>query len=340
MSKHALCRTTGIFGVAVLALTACGADDDDAQDDVNDSGQEDVDPDGAEDQGDTPGEIADEEGEEPDSDEDEDEEAGDAPDLADIEDSVWETSSSQDSVTITSDIPASMMGMEDVTQEEEMEDLGEEGDEDADAEAEEMDEPEEEMLQVVVAGDMTGDGSVWQLDDLVDYLLYDEGEAIYQTVESFIEEYREFQPDEAAGPDADQLREELESQGSWVDVTTTLSGQIETPQQYVENFRTEMLASAGMESLAETGISGETDSRDGEDVWVYREEMGDEFIEFVIMADEDEPLLSEISMDSEGVEISITFNDWNESEDTAEDEPEDDDVIDEEELESIAQGLM
>lgn len=340
MSKHALYRTTGIFGVAVLALTACGPDDEGAQEDLTDeAGQEDVDPDGAEDQGDTPGEIADEDGEEPDPDEEADAEAGDAPELADIEDSVWEASSSQDSVTITSDVPASMMGMDEVTHQDEIDDLSEEDEEATEDEAEDEAE-EEETLQVVVAGDMTGEGSVWQLEDLVDYLLYDGGESIYQTVESFIEEYREFQPDEAAGPDPDELREELESQGSWVDVTTTLGGQIETPQQYVENFRTEMLASAGMDSLADSGITGESENRDGEDVWVYREEVDDEFIEFVITADEEEPLLSEISMDSEGVEISIRFSDWNESEDIAEDEPAEEDVITEDELESIAQDLM
>ncbi|NDK31091.1 hypothetical protein [Nesterenkonia haasae] len=339
MSKHALYKTTGIFGVAVLALTACGPEDEGAQEDVDHGGQEDVDPDGAEDQGDTPGEIADEDGDEPDPDEDEDAEAGDAPDLADIEDSVWEASSSQESVTITSEVPASMLGMDEVTHQDEIDDLTEDDEEASEGEAEEVAE-EEETLQVVVAGDMTGDGSVWQLEDLVDYLLYDGGDSIYQTVDSFIEEYREFQPDEAAGPDPEDLREALEPEGSWVDVTTTLGGQIETPQQYVENFRTEMLASAGMDSLAESGITGETDTRDGEDVWVYREEMEDEFIEFVITADEDEPLLSEISMDSEGAEISISFTEWNESDDVAEDEPAEDEIITEDELESIAQGLM
>ncbi|TLP76910.1 hypothetical protein FEF27_06620 [Nesterenkonia sphaerica] len=338
----ALYRTTGLFGVAVLALTACGPEDEGARDDVAEDSQEDADPDGAEEQGDTPGEIADEEGEEPDPDEDADTEAGEAgeaPDFADIEDSVWESSSSQESVTITSEIPGSMMGMEDVTHEDEIDDLAEE-DEGAEAEdAEELTEPEE-TLQVVVAGEMTGDGSVWQMEDLVDYLLYDGGDTIYQTVESFIEEYREFQPEEGAGPDPEELRAELEAEGSWVDVTSTLAGQIETPQEYVETFREEMLASAGMDSLAETGISGQAETRDGEDVWVYREDVDDEFVEFVIIADEEEPLLSEISMDSDGVEISISFTDWNESEDIAEDEPAEDDVIAEDELEAIAQNLM
>jgi hypothetical protein len=345
MSMKALYRTTGLFGVAVLALTACGPEDEGARDDVAEDGQEDVDPDGAEDQGDTPGEIADEEGEEPDPEEevdagDEDSEAGDAPDLADIEDSVWESSSSQDSVTITSEVPASMMGLDEVTQEDEIDDLTEEeGEETAEDDAADIAE-EEEILQVVVAGDMTGDGSVWQLEDLVDYLLYDGGDTIYQTVESFIEEYRAFQPEEGAGPDPEELRAELEAEGSWVDVTSTLAGDIETPEQYVETFRDEMLSSAGMDSLADTGISGEAESRDGEDVWVYREEIEDEFVEFVITADEDEPLLSEISMDSEGTEISISFTDWNESEDVAEDEPAEEDVIAEDELESIVQDMM
>lgn len=325
---NTLHKTTCLLGVTLLALTACGPEEED-------SAQEGVDPSGAEDQGDTPGEIADEDGEEPDPEEDEGAEAGDAPDLADIEDQLWENSTSADSVTITSEIPAELMNMsEPATEEGDEESPEAQDDEDNDAEEEDSD-----TLEVVVGGEMEGEGSVWQLEDLIDYAIYGGGETVYQTVESFVAEYQEFQPDEAAGPDSDELLTALQEEGAWIDISGTVGGQIETPRQFIEDFRDSMLAEAGVDSLAETGISGETDTRDGEDVWVYREDSGDEFIEFVVIADEDEPLLAEINTDAEGTEMYIAFSDWNESE-IAPDEPDEDEVIGEEELDAIGQSLM
>ncbi|WP_150462104.1 hypothetical protein [Nesterenkonia ebinurensis] len=336
MNRNTLYRTTGIFGVAVLALTACGDDPEDTtvgDDNPEDAAQEDVDPDGAEDQGDTPGEIADEDGEEPD---DEAPAAGDAPGLADIEDELWENSVAQDSVTITADVPAELFDLEGL-ENGEAEDLTEEDGEEDDPGDEE---PAGETVQVTVGGDMQGNGSVWELQGLSEYLLYDSGETVYQSVVSFIAEYRALQPDDAAGPDADELEAALQDEGTWIDMTLSFGGEIETPEQFIEDFRSEMLASAGVDSLADLEIQGEADNRDGQEVWVYREEDGEEYVEFVVLADEDSPLLHTISMDAEGIQMDISFTDWNESEDLAEDEPEEDETITDEELNSIGESLM
>ncbi|WP_120006410.1 hypothetical protein [Nesterenkonia muleiensis] len=330
MPENTLLRATGLFGVAVLALTACTSGEDGPaageDDPTGDTGQEDLDPEGAEDQGDTPGEIADD----PDE----------VPALADIEDSLWENSRSQDSVTVLSDVPAAVLGVQESDGEDALGDLEDEGD-DAEAEPDE-DAAEEapENIDVIIGGDMLGDGSVWRVEGLMDYLLYDTGETIYQTVGSFVEEYREFQPDEAAGPSADELEAELASAGSWVDVTSTLVDQVETPERYIEHIETEVLAAAGIELFSEIGFSGEAESRDGEDVWVYLHEEDGESIELVVLADREEPLIRELSMEFEDAQLSITFADWNESEGLAEEEPDEEDVISEEELDAIGQSLM
>lgn len=332
MPENTLLRATGLFGVAVLALTACTSGEDGpatGEGPTGDPGQEDLDPEGAEDQGDTPGEIADD----PDE----------VPELADIEDSLWENSRSQDSVTVISDIPAAVLGVQEADGEDALNDLEEEGEGTEGAEAEPDEDAAEEAtenIEVIIGGDMLGDGSVWRVEGLMDYLLYDTGETIYQTVESFVEEYREFQPDEAAGPSADELEAELESAGSWVDVTSTLVDQVETPERYIEHIETEVLAAAGIELFSEIGFSGEAESRDGDDVWVYLHEEDSAFIELVVLADREEPLISELSMEFEDVQLSITFADWNESEGLAQEEPDEEDVISEQELDAIGQSLM
>lgn len=350
MAKTRLYRSTGLLGVAVLALAACGDDPEDTtvgDENPDDTAQEDVDPDGAEDQGDTPGEIADEEDEEPEPEEDEEDDdapAGDAPALAEIEEQLWENSASQDSVTITAEVPAALFGLDGALEDGEEEDLTAEDTEVEDSEAEvedsEAEQPAGEPILVTVGGDMAGNGSVWEMEGLSEYLLFDNGETVYQPVDSFISEYRALQPDDAAGPDADELETALQAEGTWIDMTLTSGGEIETPQQFVEDFRSEMLASAGVSSLAELEIQGETETRDGQEVWVYREEDNEAYVEFVILAEADTPLLHSISMDVEEVQMDLSFTGWNESEDLAEDEPEEEDTITDEELNAIGESLM
>ena len=335
MPVNAHLRTLGILGAAVLALTACGPDEADpspGEGDATGSDQRDEHPEGDADQNDDSGGA-------------DDDDSG-VPPLADIEERLWENSAAQDSVTILSDIPAALIGIQEPETEVAPGDLDEEAEGAEEAEPEEEDEAEDpveedtENIEVIIGGDMVGEGSVWQIEDLMDFVLYDSGEAIYQTVESFIEEYRQFQPDEAAGPSADALGAELEAVGTWVDVSSTTAERIETPARYIEHLDDELLATAGISSLSEVGFSGVEENRDGQDVWVYLFDEGDDHIELIVTADQEEPLISELSIDSDDLQFSITFTDWNESEELAVDEPAEEEVISEDELDAIGQSLM
>lgn len=328
MPVNVLLRPVGVCGAAVLALTACGPDDDEPPTGASSSetpGQQSQTPEETDEGSEPPVEIGDE----------------GVPELADIEQLLWESSTSQDSVTILSDIPAEMVGIQESEGQESLDDQ-QEGAEDSESDEAEPEESVDtaENVEVIIGGDMLGDGSLWQVEGLMDYVLYDGGESIYQTVESFIQEYRYLQPDEAAGPGAEDLGAELEAAGSWVDVSSTMEERIETPQRYIESLDEELLAAAGLDGFSEIGFSGRTENRDGQEVWVYYYESEDEVIELTLLADVEQPLLSELSLDSEDVLVSIRFTDWNESEGLAEEQPEEDTVISEDELDAIGQSLM
>lgn len=328
MPDKTLWRTFGIFGVAVLALTACGDQEEP--------------PGGGEDTEDSPGQES-PTPDDPDQDNESDVEVpeGELPELEDIIEPMWESSMSQDSVTITSNVPAELIGIQEPEGQlpEDLEDQ-QEGAEDPEADqdgAEGIEESVAENVEVIIGGDMRGDGSVWYVQGLRDIVLYDAGERIYQTVDSFIQEYQHFQPDEAAGPSADDLEAALEEAGTWVEVSTGMAELLETPQQYMEFIEEELLASGGIESLE---FSGESDSLDGEAVWVYRHEDDEATVEITVLAEAEEPLILALSLDSDAESVSITFNDWNSSEGLATDEPREDEVISEEDRDAIAQSLM
>lgn len=328
MPDKALWRTVGIFGVAVLALTACGDEEETpggGEETPDGSGQESPSSNDPEDDNGTAVEIPE----------------GEVPALEDVIELMWESSMSQDSVTITSSVPAEMLGVQQPERQlpEDLEDHQEET-EDLDADqdgAEEAEEPAAENVEVIIGGDMLGDGSVWNVEGLRDIVLYDEGERIYQTVDSFIQEYQHFQPDEAAGPSAEDLAVALEEAGSWVDVSTGMAELLETPQQYMEFIDEELLASGGIDSLEFNSDAG---SLDGEAVWIYRHEDDGTTVEITVLAEAEEPLLLAISLDSEAESLSITFTDWNSSEGLAAEEPEESEVVSEEDRDAIAQSLM
>ena len=109
-------RAAGLFGVALLTLSACEPAGETGTDDP---GQEGVDPDGADDQGNPPEEIADDEDEgedreEDDADDQAAEDSAEVPDLDEIEDQIWESSTGQESVTITGEISPALLGWEDL----------------------------------------------------------------------------------------------------------------------------------------------------------------------------------------------------------------------------------
>lgn len=312
-------RTAGIFGVALLTLTACETAGETQPE--QDTGQEGADPDGAEDQGNPPEEIADEddEGEDEEEDPESAEDSGEPPDLAEIEDDVWEASTAQDSVTITGHISPELLGWEDP---------GAVNDSDEEA-------AESDPVEVTSAGDLEGDGAIYQVGDVFDYVLF--GDDIYQTVDSVVAEYEMAQPEEAESPDADEVREAFDSEGSWVNWGEAGQEYVETPQQFISNFQEEFLRSSDMDSFSELGLEGQSDTEDGEDAWTYRTEQGEDFVELVVLADHSEPLLMGLSYDIGGYEFQIDFSEWNDSEEP--EEPEQDEVIPPEEAESIVQSL-
>lgn len=332
-----LYRTTGLFGVALLALTACEPADETTPDD---DAQEAVDPDGAEDQGNQPGEIA---GDEIDED-DETEDAGDeqpaedtreVPELTDIEEDMWESSTSQASVSITGELSAALLGWDTMDAEAEA-DQDDESDQDEDSEENNGDsEDQAEMLDITVAGELQGEGSVYQIGDVFDYVIFDDD--VYQSVDSIVAEYELTQPEDAETPESEEVREAFEPEGSWANWGEAGREYVETPEEFIRNFEEGFLETSGMDSLADAELTGEVDTQDGENVWVYSYEEGDDFLELVVLADDNEPLLVGLNYDMDGNQLSIDFQDWNETDEP--EEPEDDEVIEPEDAEEIVQSL-
>lgn len=295
-AKEMTFKTTGLLGIALLALTACGGDEE-ASEETPEAEQADT--------GDDTGAAT-----EPTDDPTEDE-TPDAPDIAEIEEAMWEASLGQETVTISAEVPTDSVGA---------------ASEDADAAS--------GTMQIGISGDMEGDGYTYTINEtLGDYLVFIDQS--FQSVNSVVEEYEEVQV-EGQGPTPDELREELEPEGEWVDMTS-LGVQLETPRQFIENFRSGLLSSAGLEDLSEWDADAETDTHEGEDVWVYSSENEGATVELLVLADEDEPLLMQVNSEAEGQATVVTFSDWNEVEDV--ERPEDDAVISEDDLLSLVEGM-
>lgn len=301
-AREVTLKTTGLLGVALLTLTACGGGGDDAATETTEAEQA-----AAEENESESGATQDEEAEVA------EEDIQDAPTIGEIDESIWESSLNQDSVTISAEVPASSLG----------------------AATEDATPTEGENIQIELSGNMDGDGYSYTINEtLGDYLIF--SDQAFQTVDSVIEEYAQAQVEDQ-GPSPEELRREVETEGEWVDITS-LAAQLETPSLFIENFRTSMLSSAGIEDLSEWDLEPELDTRDGEDVWVYSEETADATIQFVVKADEAEPLLMEVHSETEGQETLVTFSDWNEVEEP--ERPEEDVVISEEDFMSIAESLV
>ncbi|WP_022871970.1 hypothetical protein [Nesterenkonia alba] len=303
-----LYKTTGLLGVALLALTACGDTGEDPDGHPEDEGVEGQDPDGAEDQGDAPEEIAGEDDGEGNG-ADPDDDTQDAPELAEIEEDIWESSLDGDSVTITSEISAAAMGADQI-------------DPDIDP---------TETTEITIAGDVEGDGFLYGLPT-GDFLVFDD--AIYQSVEDFVETYESSAPEGAELEiDPDQLRSALAAEGEWVEVTTDYADHVQSPAEFIEYLR----QSFG-DDLGEDAPAGELDTRDGENVWVYGQEDEDISAEIVVHADESEPLLHSLSGAQGDETVEVTFTDWDETDEP--ERPDDEEIIDEAEFEQIAESLL
>lgn len=319
---HNVYRAAGLFGVALLALTACGSADEEmpeetaqetAQDETAQNGAAEEDTDSEEETG--PQDEAADETQQGSGDDD-----AQAPQLAEIEDEVWDASASQDSVNISGEMAAALFGWDSLSAEEEPDEQAEGA----------------ENVDVTIAGDSEGQGSIYQVGDVFDYVIF--GDDIYQSVDSVVAEYELSQPPEGTeAPTSAEVRQAFEAEGSWANVGPTGRDYVETPADFVTNFHEGFLATSGLDSLSAAGLEGASDTREGQNVWVYRTDQGEDFIELVVNADESQPLLRKLSYDMGGNEFDVDFSDWNEAE--APQEPAEEEVIDPDEVGVILDSL-
>ncbi|MBO0594849.1 hypothetical protein I2485_00360 [Nesterenkonia sp. E16_7] len=307
-------KTTGLLGIALLALTACG-EDEGTNTSTPDTEQAEDDSDAQDGTGSEPAETD----EEATSDENDDDDSEEAPGIEEIHEDLWESSLNQESVSISADVLLSAIGEGSEALEQ-----GSDGEGDDD-----------EVIQVEISGDMDGDGYTYTMaDGVIDLLVF--SDVALQSADSVVAEYEGYQ-DAEQGASPEELREAVEAEGDWVDITS-LAAQFETPRGFIENFRASMMASSDGEDLSDWDAQGEVDTHDGEDVWVYSEEGNEESLEIIVRADFSEPVLMEIRANNAGQETSVTFTSWNESD--APDRPADETIISEEEFQGIEDSMF
>ncbi|GAA1825305.1 hypothetical protein [Nesterenkonia flava] len=313
-------KATGLGAAALLALTACADDNGDG------NGTDDTDADVTQDE--TPDEVsgdatedtdapADEQTEEPASDE--------APALSEIEDRIGELANEAESVTVTAEI--SMVGGA------ANDDLDDEDDTDNDTDADEVedagdaeDELEQqldgEQMSMVMRG--SPDGSLAEVDvsmdgmDLnalvIDQQMYISGESMADTFEQQLTEQ------DLEQIDFEGFRSEVE--GSWLDLgeDENLGGfedmldELDNEESWSEDFNDE----------------GTVDERDGQEVWVYEGNNGEEL---VIVADEENPYIHSLTGEAEDGYFEMVFSDWDETD--LPEAPADEDVLTEDEFNEL-----
>lgn len=323
-------KATGLTAAALLALTACQGVGDEGPDD---GGQEGLDPDGAEDQGDRPDEIADDE----DQEDMEDPEDEDVPDLEDIEDTIWESLTAQESVHIRGEISAVLLGLEDppgsgLDQEEDDENAegnGEENEEDSLAE-------DLDTLPVTISGDVEGEQFRYTIGDVWDFVVFEED--VYQSVESIVVEYELEQPPGAEVPEPEEVREAFEEEGSWANWGAEGRQFVQAPPEFLSTVNTSLLDAEDVSSWADAELEGHAETRGEEEVWRYSREDAEGHLELVVLADEDEPLLVELSYLSGDTEAELTFSDWNDVQ--TPERPDETEVIAPEDVQMLLQDLL
>ncbi|GAB3192306.1 hypothetical protein [Nesterenkonia suensis] len=294
-------KTLGIMGISLLTLTACvGIEEEAGQ---QDAGQQDVDPDGAEDQGDEPDEIAEDDAadadevDEVDEADEADDDPGDAPEITDIEDDLWRAMEEAESVVLEVDIPADEAQVE--------------GPEQIDAE-------EGERFTQHFSGQMDGSGLIMRQEfggEATEMITFED--ATYVRGEDELAAVAEQFPGEI---DEDELAEEFE--GKWVDYSDVLPEGF-TITAEIDDFRRSLEDGGGFGEL-----EGQTETREGEEVWVYT----DDLRELVIRAGE-EPVLLSVQAESESGRIEMHLSDWNAAEEP--ERPAEEDILSMEDLEDI-----
>ncbi|GAA3072379.1 MULTISPECIES: hypothetical protein [Actinomycetes] len=288
-------RMLGIVGIALLALTGCGAGEAEEDAGEQDAGQEDVDPDGAEDQGDEPDEIAEDGADEEPEDETE-AEAGDAPAIEEIEADLWRAMEEAESVVLDAEVPA---GAEEV---------------EADIDAEEG----ADTIVQHYSGQM--DGSALTLREeaggaSAEYISFDDGTYL-RGEDELAAVARQF-PGEI---DEDELAGEFE--GKWVDYSQIFPEGF-TVDEWMADFRGSLEEAGGFGEL-----EAEADTRDGEDVWIYT----DDRREIVVRAGDD-PVLLSVYADNDGDVFDVRFSDWDEAAEP--ERPADEDILTVDDMEDI-----
>lgn len=291
--------TTAALSIAALALAGCA--DEDPREDENP--QENIDPDGAEDQGVYSDEIAESEDDE------------EVPDLAEIEEDVWDSSMDQESVSITM-----VAGLE----------RGQE----LFGYAPEFFEGDGESFELSVTGELDGDAAT-ELDYSPDFQVLTFGDDAYQSVEAFVFDYdAQVPPEVEPEVDAEELSAALSSEGEWVDVSDAEPAVPRTPTALLELLRAEVTETLDVDSLAELELDSSLDTRDGQNVWVY----SNEDAELAVLADEGSPQLMGLILPGEDEDLEVTVTDWDEA--GTPEEPEDETVIDDEQLQGILSDLV
>lgn len=134
--------------------------------------------------------------------------------------------------------------------------------------------------------------------------------------------------------DPDELEAELD--GLWVDFSDDLDGDDRLVlQDLIQESREswddpEEDAEDALVSRSTLSEEGETEEREGETVWVYTDDQGGEI---VVAADESAPYLLEING-----EDSVVFSEWDEVSEP--DAPSEDEIVDQQELELIIEDLI
>lgn len=301
-SPKAVSRAFSMTAVlSIAALALAGCGEEDPREDENP--QENLDAEGAEDQGVASDEIA------------ENQDDQEVADLAEIEDDIWESSMDQSSVSINM-----VAGLERGHQ--------------LFGYAPEFFEGEGESFVLSVTGELEGESSA-VLDYAPDFEVLSFGDDAYQSVDAFVFDYQAQVPPEVEPEvDAEELRAALSAEGEWIDVSGAEPSVPRTPAAVLEMLRAEITETLEVDSLAELELETSLDTREGQNVWVY----SNEEVELAVLADQESPQLIGLVLPGEDADLEVTVTDWEEA--GTPEQPEDDTVIQDEQLQQILNDLV
>lgn len=297
-------RLIGLLGVGLLALTGCGDGDsdpdpepDETQTPESPEGTDDPDPDSSE--------------------EDPDDDAGAPPAMDELEDDLWDAITEQDSVSMRVEQPEPV------------------DDESAPGTPPEGGEGQDQLV-FDYSGQIHGEGSQlkYSVQGLEDTVLVFEDTG-YQTVDGVVSDFEsQVPPGQEAPFEPEEFRDELESEGSWVEIDLEQAELQLTTADYVENVQGNMEDILGTPSLGSLDLTAETQTQDGTQVWVY----SDDQYEITTTADAENPLLMSIEITDSPFASTIHFSDWNAS-DSPETPPEDE-IVDLDTVQQIVTRLL